>query len=92
MIKEHHPQLFEIKGDYIETFPVDKEKSVFFILKDKDAYFGVYKQESKEAHIITPAFSTKEDLLQKTLGTSQFEKFRMHSFFLEEDWKSILPP
>ncbi|MBT2618910.1 MULTISPECIES: hypothetical protein [unclassified Bacillus (in: firmicutes)] len=29
MIKEHHPQLFEIKGDSIETFPVDKEKSVF---------------------------------------------------------------
>lgn len=89
MIKERHPQLFEIKGDSIETFPVDKEKSVFFILKDKETYFGVYKQESKEAHIVTPVFPTKEDLLQKTLGTSQFEKFRMHSFFLVEDGKAF---
>ncbi|MFJ7512721.1 hypothetical protein ACIQW7_25235 [Peribacillus simplex] len=89
MIKEHHPQLFEIKGNYIETFPVDKEKSVFFILKDKDAYFGVYKQESKEAHIVTPVFPTKEDLLQKTLGTSQFEKFRMHSFFIVDNGKAF---
>ncbi|MCK1986012.1 MULTISPECIES: hypothetical protein [unclassified Peribacillus] len=89
MIKERHPQLFEIKGNYIEAFPVDKEKSVFFILKDKDAYFGVYKQESKEAHIVTPVFPTKEALLQKTLGTSHFEKFRMHSFFIEDDGKAF---
>lgn len=89
MIKEHHPQFFEIKGNYIETFPVDKEKSVFYILKDKGAYFGVYKQESKEAHIVTPVFPTKEDLLQNTLGTSQFEKFRMHSFFLVDDGKAF---
>ncbi|MFE4708814.1 hypothetical protein [Peribacillus simplex] len=89
MMKDHHPQLFEIKGEIIEKFTFNKEKSVFFILKDKDAYFGVYKQESKEAHIVTPGFPTKEDLLQKTLGTSQFEKFRMHSFFLMGDGKAF---
>lgn len=87
--KEHHPDLFEIKGSPVETFPVDKDKSVFQIYQDKENFFGIYKQEEKEAHKITPVFSSIEDVLQDTFGTSQFEKFRRHSFFIAEDGKAF---
>ena len=89
LIKEYSPELFEITGDLIETFPFDKNQGVFQIFEDKNQFFGVYKQKTKEAHKITPVFSSKKDVLQKTVGTFRFEKFRKYSFFLTEDGKAF---
>lgn len=85
LIKEHNPALFNVKGSLVEIFPMKKEQSFFQIFKDKDTFFGVYTQESKEPHIITPAFSSQEDVLQHTFGTSQFEKFRRNTFFVSQE-------
>jgi hypothetical protein len=89
LIKEHYPDLFEVKGNPVETFPVDSDKKVFQIFQDKNQFFGVYKEKTKKAHKITSVFSSKEEVLQKTFGTSQFEKFRERSFFLTEDGKAF---
>jgi hypothetical protein len=85
LIKERQPELFELKGNVVETFPIDKDKSVFHIYQSNDIFYGVYQQDLKEAHQITRSFSSKEELLQTTFGTSQFEKFRGRSLFLKDE-------
>jgi hypothetical protein len=87
LIKERRPDLFEVNGDYIESFPVDKDKSTFQIFHNNGEFYGVYKQGAKDAHIVTQVFHSKEEVLLNTFGTSEFEKFREHTFFLSKDGK-----
>lgn len=89
LVKERQPELFEVKGNCIESFPVDKAKGVFQIYQDKDTYVGVYKQDGKEAHKITQVFYSKEEVLQNVFATSRFEKFKGRSLFIQEDGKSF---
>lgn len=87
--KERQPDLFDVKGECLDSFQVDRGKSVFQVYQYGDEYFGVYKQEGKEAHKITQDFNSKEELLQRTFGTNMFEKFRGQSFFVQEDGKAF---
>ena len=80
LIKQHQPDLF-VNGNPVEIFPVDKDKSSFQVLHANDQFFGVYKQESKEAHKVTQVFHSKEEVLRNTFGTSDLKNFEaMHSF------------
>lgn len=88
-LNKEHPELFNVKGAPIDTFPDRTDQSVFQIFQDKNTFFGVYSQETKEPHIITPVFSSKEDVLQHTFGTSQFEKFRSYTFFVREEGQAF---
>ncbi|MGM0878113.1 MAG: hypothetical protein ACQEWV_26210 [Bacillota bacterium] len=87
--KERQPDLFDLKGECLDSFQFDKGKGVFQVYQDGDEYLGVYKQEGKEAHKITQDFNSKEEVLQSTFGTNKFEKFRGQSFFVQEDGKSF---
>lgn len=89
LLKKMQPELFNVNGTPIETFPVVSNQSIFQVFQDKDNFFGVYTQESKEPHIITPVFSSKEDVLHHTFRTSQFEKFRRNTFFIKEDGQAF---
>ena len=53
LIKRHQPDLFEVNGKIIESFPVDKGKSVFQVFQENNNFYGVYKQESKVPHKVT---------------------------------------
>jgi len=88
-IKERQPDLFEVKGDFVESFPVEKDKSFLQIFHKNGQFYGVYKHESKEAHKVTHGFQSKEEVLRSILGTSEFEKFRGQSFFLLKDGKAF---
>jgi hypothetical protein len=87
LIKERRPDLFEVNGDYVESFPVDKDKSTFQIFHNNGEFYGVFKQLAKDAHIVTQVFHSKEEVLLNTFGTSEFEKYRGHTFFLSNDGK-----
>ncbi|MGZ7135532.1 MAG: hypothetical protein ACXVHY_06610, partial [Methanobacterium sp.] len=76
LIKERQPDLFVINGNSVESFPVDKNKSSFHVFHYNSQFYGVYKQESKEAHKVTQVFHSKEEVLRNTFGTSEWEKFR----------------
>ncbi|MDQ6600903.1 hypothetical protein [Bacillus salipaludis] len=86
-IKKHQPELF-VKGKPVEIFPVDRDKSSFQVLNSKGFFYGVFKQEGKDAHRVTRAFDSKEEVLLNTFGTSRFEKFRGYSFFHLDDGKT----
>ncbi|MCQ6281818.1 hypothetical protein JN080_21805 [Bacillus sp. EB600] len=86
LIKQHQPDLF-VNGNPVESFPVDKDKSSFKVLHSNGQFYGVYKQEPKEAHKVTQVFHSKEEVLLNTFGTSRFEKFRGYTFFPSKDGK-----
>jgi hypothetical protein len=89
LIKERQPDLFVVKGTSVETFSVNKDKSSFHVFHNNGQFYGVCKQGLKEAHKVTPVFHSKEEVLRNTFGTSEFEKFRGHAFFLTKDGKSF---
>ncbi|MGF6947723.1 hypothetical protein QF028_000216 [Neobacillus sp. B4I6] len=89
LIKERQPDLFKVKGDLVESFSVEKDKSFLQIFHKNGQFYGVYKHESQEAHKVTHDFQSKEEVLGSTLGTSEFEKFRGLSFFLSKDGKAF---
>lgn len=89
LIKEHQPDLFVVNGNPVETFSVNKDKSSFQVFHNNGQFYGVYKQKLKEAHKVTKVFDSKEELLMNTFGTSKFEKFRGHTFFLSKEGKTF---
>jgi hypothetical protein len=89
LIKERHPNLFELNGECIDIFPWDQEKRLLEIFQNNDQFYGVYKQKYKEAHRVTEVFHSKEEVLLYTFGTSKFERFRGHVLFLLKDGKAF---
>lgn len=89
LIKKRQPDLFELNGDSTEIFSWGQEKRLFQIFHNNDQFYGVYKQESKEAHKVTEVFHSKEEVLLNTFGTSKFERFRGHVLFLSKDGKAF---
>ena len=89
LIKERQPDIFVVNGKSVETFSVNKDKSSFQVFHNNGQFYGVYKQKHKEAHKVTQVFDSKEELLINTFGTSKFEKFRGHTFFLTKEGKTF---
>ncbi|MBT2728227.1 hypothetical protein J7E63_14905 [Bacillus sp. ISL-75] len=89
LIKERQPDLFELNGDCKDIFSWGQDKRLFQIFQNNGQFYGVYKQEFKEAHKVTEVFHSKEEVLLNTFGTSKFERFRGHVLFLSKDGKAF---
>ncbi|MDR4950460.1 hypothetical protein [Neobacillus cucumis] len=90
-IKEKQPEQFELIGDCIDIFSWDRDKRLFQIFQNNNQFYGVYKQESKEAHKVTQVFQSKEEVLLNAFGTSEFERFRGHVLYILKDGKVFTP-
>ncbi|MDN4075504.1 hypothetical protein [Fictibacillus terranigra] len=82
---KQQPEWFQLTGELIDRFPYEQNNSSFDVYQHEDNVWGVVTQEGKKSHKVTTSFKSKEDLLLHLFGTTQFEKFRGETFWIQQN-------